>query len=77
MPPVELNDELVEISGELLKKITSGSLTAKWLINFARKAHHIQSGGASTTKDYIPLFSERNPEGVVLIMFRKLLQKWA
>ena len=47
-----LDDELVEVAGELLKKITSRGLTARWLVNFARKAHHIQLGGASTTKDY-------------------------
>jgi len=47
-----LDDELVELAGDLLKKITNRDLTTKWLVDFARKAHHIQSGGGSNTKHY-------------------------
>ena len=47
-----LDDELAELAGDLLKRITNRDLTTKWLVEFARKAHHIQSGGGSNTKYY-------------------------
>jgi len=64
-----IDDRLVELAGVLLKKMTSGGMDDRWLVNFARKAHHIQSGGTSTTKDYtlsewIDAYLEKQRRGV-------------
>ena len=47
-----IDDRLVELAGVLLKKMTSGGMDDRWLVNFARKAHHIQSGRASAVTEY-------------------------
>ena len=47
-----INDELQALAKELLKKMTSGGLTANWLIMLARKAHHIESGSFDAIKEY-------------------------
>ena len=45
-------DEMLELVGEILKVITSGKCDEEWVVKVARQAHHIQSGGSSTTEDY-------------------------
>ncbi|MDB4737352.1 tyrosine-type recombinase/integrase [Verrucomicrobiales bacterium] len=47
-----INDEMLELVGEVLKTITSGKCDEEWVVKVARQAHHIQSGGASATEDY-------------------------